>query len=206
MPRRDSLSVCRSRGTSTFATCPSRPSAAKEIRVFGLLGWLQDKWRDANGAWFVQSTRARRGFLLWPLFWFTIVALAISMAAFAVIGRVGAEGGGSLDVTKFSIVITAALGALALGHVYPESDVATAVGMHAHQSVTEFLVEARRVSAASAGKSEPLADRAPVSTSAGSGIAFDGAGKTTLVKLLTRLYEPTSGPSVSTIGTSVPSP
>ena len=117
----------------------------KEIRVFGLLEWLQDRWRTANGAWLVESTRARRRFLLWPLFWFTLVALAISMAVFAVIGRNGAAGAQALDVTTFSIVITAALGALALGQVYPESDVATAIGMHAHQSVAEFLESAGHV-------------------------------------------------------------
>ncbi|MEO7269837.1 MAG: ABC transporter ATP-binding protein [Knoellia sp.] len=115
----------------------------KEIRVFGLLGWLQHRWRTAYGAWLVESVRARRRFLLWPLFWFTLVALVISMAVFAIIGRNGAAGGEALDVTTFSIVITAALGALALGQVYPESDAATAIGMHAHQSVMEFLAAAK---------------------------------------------------------------
>lgn len=152
----------------------------KEIRVFGLLGWLQDRWRTANGAWLVESTRARRRFLLWPLFWFTLVALAISMAVFAVIGRNGAAGAEALDVTTFSIVITAALGALALGQVYPESDVATAIGMHAHQSVTEFLESAGHVPTTSALPGAPTeqADRARGVGAPGAG----GAGASASVK------------------------
>lgn len=156
------------------------PFGGKEIRVFGLLGWLQGRWRGANGAWLVESSRARRRHLLWPLLWFTLLALAISVAVFALIGRFGADGGTSLDVTTFSIVVTAALGALALGQVYPESDVATAIGMHAHQSVHDFLESAGHDGTlATEGAPAPVATAPDDARGKGAGtIRFEGVGFT----------------------------
>jgi ATP-binding cassette subfamily B protein len=113
--------------------------AAKEIRVFGLLDFLRGYWRDCYEEWLKPVWAARRRIYLWPFVWYTAWGLAVSGGVLAMLGRSAAEAGSSLTLTTFVMVITAALGALALGQRFPESDLPTAVGMHAYYSVQRFL-------------------------------------------------------------------
>jgi ATP-binding cassette subfamily B protein len=113
--------------------------AAKEIRVFGLLDFLRGYWRDCYEEWLKPVWAARRRIYLWPFVWYTAWGLAVSGGVLALLGRSAAEAGSSLTLTTFVMVITAALGALALGQRFPESDLPTAVGMHAYYSVQRFL-------------------------------------------------------------------
>jgi ATP-binding cassette, subfamily B, bacterial len=113
-------------------------NAAKEIRVFGLIGWLRDYSRRCYLEWLEPVWAARRRIFLWPFVWYTAWGLAVSAGVLALVGRGAAGQGGTLSLTTFIMVITAALGALSLGQRYPESDLATAVGMHAYHSVQRF--------------------------------------------------------------------
>lgn len=128
---------------------------AKEIRVFGLLDFLRGYWRDCYEAWLKPVWAARRRIYLWPFVWYTVWGLAVSAAVLGLLGR-GAAASGGLDLTTYVMVVTAALGALALGVFYPESDLPTAVGMHAWYSVTRFLTGVR-ASPAGRERDEPAA-------------------------------------------------
>jgi len=194
--------------------------AAKEIRVFGLVGWLRDYWRRCYTEWLEPVWAARRRIYLWPFVWYTAWGLTVSVGVLALVGRGAAGQGAALDLTTYIMVITAALGALALGTRFPESDLATTVGMHAYYSVQRFLARLEASPAAgdtSTGGEVPE----PVGTIHFDNVGFtypgerrrifhgldltieigrctalvgvNGAGKTTLVKLLARLYEPTEG-------------
>ncbi|WP_216651225.1 ABC transporter ATP-binding protein [Actinomadura litoris] len=199
------------------------PAAAKEIRVFGLIGWLRGYWSRSYRDWLAPLWNARRRIFLWPFVVFTGCGLAASLLAFAVLGSEAAGDRSALTLTGFVMVITAALGALSLGQGYPESDFPTAVGMHAYYSVQRFLRHidaareadmapparlggaARRESApirfenvgfTYPGERHKVLDGLDLTIPAGRCTALvgvNGAGKSTLVKLLARLYEPTSG-------------
>lgn len=198
-------------------------TAAKEIRVFGLLDFLRGYWRNCYEEWLKPVWAARRRIYLWPFAWYTALGLAVSVSVFAIIGDNAAGQGTSLKLTTYVMVITAALGALSLGQRYPESDLPTAIGMHAYYSVLRFLDRLAEIQVAAV---EPSGDPgtavpAPAGTIRFAGVSFaypgqtrkifdgldltleigkctglvgvNGAGKTTLVKLLARLYEPTEG-------------
>ncbi|MGW3959581.1 ABC transporter ATP-binding protein [Amycolatopsis sp. NPDC005003] len=130
-------------------------TAAKEIRVFGLIDFLRGYWRDCYQEWLKPVWAARRRIYLWPFVWYTVWGLAVSGGVLALLGNAAAEPGTSLTLTTYVMVITAALGALSLGQRFPESDLPTAVGMHAYYSVLRFLT---RLDESPATKDEP-ADR-----------------------------------------------
>ncbi|WP_214104004.1 ABC transporter ATP-binding protein [Acrocarpospora catenulata] len=193
-------------------TLAIQPAAGKEIRVFGLAGWLRDTLRGAYFDWLRPMWAERRRVYLWPFVWFGTWAL---IATGAVFGLVGATD--TLTLTTFVLVMQAALGALRLAEYYPESDLQTAIGMEAYDAVQRFAGRIEDTPAESAGP--PVPD--PVHTITFEQVTFrypgqsravfenldltipvgrctaivglNGAGKTTLVKLLARLYEPTSG-------------
>lgn len=112
-------------------------AAAKEIRVFGLMEWLRDYWHQCYLDWLKPLWAARRKIYLWPFVWFTIWGMVVTASVVAFVGRSAAHGSG-LSLTNFVMVITAALGALRLGEFYRESDLPTAVGMHAYDAVRRF--------------------------------------------------------------------
>jgi ATP-binding cassette subfamily B protein len=114
-------------------------NAAKEIRIFGLIGWLRDFWRACYLAWLKPLWAARRRIYLWPFVWFSAWGLLVSATVFALLGHRSAELRGDLSLTTFVMVSSAALGALRLGESYRESDLPTAVGMHAYESVRRFF-------------------------------------------------------------------
>jgi len=197
-------------------------NAAKEIRIFGLIGWLQDYWRSCYLEWLHPLQAARRKVYLWPFVWFTVWGWAVAASVLALVGHEAAAPDGRLTLTRFIMVMTAAFGALNLGEFYGESDLATAIGMQAYSSARRFI---RKVAAAEPGRSgaDHLAGEVPapvkdihfdrigfrypganqmvfeeldLTIPAGKCTALvgvNGAGKSTLVKLLARLYEPTSG-------------
>ncbi|MEO7259970.1 MAG: ABC transporter ATP-binding protein [Jatrophihabitantaceae bacterium] len=114
-------------------------NAAKEIRVFGLIEWLRDSWHEAYLVWLRPNWVVRRRIYLWPFILFTSWGLLVSATVFALLGRGAADPGTDLTLTTFVMVISAALGALRLGETYRESDLPTAIGMHAYDSVRRFV-------------------------------------------------------------------
>jgi ATP-binding cassette, subfamily B, bacterial len=112
--------------------------AAKEIRIFGLITWLREFWHSCYMEWLKPLQAARRRIHLWPFVWFTVWGVSASASALALVGYSAASSQG-LSLTRFIMVVTAAIGALSLGEYYPESDLATAVGMQAYKSARKFL-------------------------------------------------------------------
>jgi ATP-binding cassette, subfamily B, bacterial len=195
-------------------------TAGKEIRVFGLVGWLRARLRETHLRFLRPLWDARRGIYLWPFVWFSVAGL---VGTGAVLGVLGATAH-SLALADVVLVAQATLGMLRLAEHYPEADMPTVIGMSAWDAVRRF---ADRVDAHGDAAAEP-ADRPPRATvpEPVGAIRFDqvrfrypgqrrmvfdgldltipvgrctalvgvnGAGKTTLVKLLARLYEPTAG-------------
>ncbi len=194
-----------------------QPPAGKEIRVFGLAGWLADTLEQAYRAWLAPLWVARRRLYLFPFFWYAAVGLAATAAVFATIGAGAAH---RVTLTGFALVMQAGLGALRLSEFYPEADNQLALGMTGYEAIRRF---AARIEAYPTEVGEPTAAAVPdpvatlhfdhVSFTYPSGsrpvledldltvpvgrctavVGLNGAGKTTLVKLLARLYEPTGG-------------
>lgn len=195
--------------------------AAKEIRVFGIVGWLRDGLRAVRLKQMQRIWAERRRVYLWPFVWFALFGLLVCGAVF---GVVGAGGEHSITLTYFALGLQASLAALRLAEYYPEADLQTATGMRANDAIVDFaarvaavaertpLVRAGalepavpdlrntihfdQVSFAYPGSDRPIFDRLDLSIPVGRCTAIvgvNGAGKTTLVKLLARLYEPTGG-------------
>ncbi|PMR60322.1 ABC transporter ATP-binding protein [Verrucosispora sp. ts21] len=194
--------------------------SAKEMRVFGLHNFFVDFWRHSFLEWLALVWEARRRIYLWQFVRVTIVGLVIAGAVFAFAGRAGTDVTAGLTLTGFAMVMQAALGALRLGEYWPESDLQTALGMHAYQKVKLFregvaryagqavgdvaappapptgTIHFDRVSFHYPGDDRMIFEDLDLTIPIGQCTALvgvNGAGKTTLVKLLARLYEPTSG-------------
>ncbi len=196
------------------------PAAGKEIRVFGLAGWLAATYRELQMTLLGQIWSERRRIYLGPYLVYTAFGLAIAAVTLAAIGMTAAAGG--LTLTELAVSLQAALGALRLGESFPESDTQTQFGMFAYDGVQAFergvadfdekavQLEPRRdplclpareirleqIHFHYPGSDRPVLDGLDLVLPAGrctAIVGLNGAGKTTLVKLLARLYEPTSG-------------
>ncbi|MCX0241731.1 ABC transporter ATP-binding protein [Streptomyces drozdowiczii] len=208
-------------GNDYLRNLATSAEAAKEIRVFGLMRWLQDRLHSSYTAWLEPLWKIRRAIYLGPFLWYTLWMVLVSGAALAAIGTGAADGNAGQTLTVFAMVLQAALGALRLAEFYPESDLQTAIGMHAYEAVRRFTDHLDATPADAAGEMRgdevpepagvihfdhvtfryPGEDRAvfedldleiPVGSCTAL-VGLNGAGKTTLVKLLTRLYEPSAG-------------
>ncbi|HEU5126510.1 MAG TPA: ABC transporter ATP-binding protein [Glycomyces sp.] len=191
--------------------------AGKEIRVFGLVGWLTDLYRSTSRGWLDRVWAERRRIYGLPYLWYTGFGV---LAIGAVLVAVGATAGGSASLFELALVTLCALQAVRLGEFYPECDVQTQYGMISYEATRGFedLIAARSDAAGPLAAAETAADDAaiefrdvdfayaaaerPVFASLNltirpgrctAVVGVNGAGKTTLVKLLTRLYEPTGG-------------
>ncbi|PSL51932.1 ATP-binding cassette subfamily B protein [Saccharothrix carnea] len=109
-------------------------AAGKEIRVFGLAGWLRQRLRDTYLRFLEPLWAERRGIYLWPFVRFSVVGLVVTGVVFAVVGATARE----LTLTGFVLVVTAALSLLRLAEHYPEADLPTAIGMRAYDAVRRF--------------------------------------------------------------------
>jgi ATP-binding cassette, subfamily B, bacterial len=112
------------------------PGAGKEIRVFGLVAWLQARFSEAFLATLRPVWAARRRIYLWPFVWFAIWGLVVAAATFGMTGAAGADG---LNLTDFALVVQSFLGALRLAGHYPEADTQTAFGMISYDAVRRFV-------------------------------------------------------------------
>ncbi len=197
-----------------------RSGAAKEIRVFGLAGWLTDQYRRLTLDVLMPIWAERRRIYLGPYFLYTAFGLAVSGIALAVLGRAAALG--TISLTQLTLALQASLAALRLGEFYPEADTQTQYGMLALDGVQGFergvaafderaiALEPRRDPTARPhqeirfegvdfhypGSDRAVLDGLELIIPAGrctAIVGLNGAGKTTLVKLLARLYEPSAG-------------
>ncbi|MCE6996417.1 ABC transporter ATP-binding protein/permease [Saccharothrix sp. S26] len=194
--------------------------AAKEIRVFGLSGWLADRYVAAWEAVRDAYERARRRVYLRP--YLVLTSLGLLLAGGAMVHAAQLAATGRVGLTALALGVQAVALAIALGGYYPEADTSTQYAMLALTALQRLRDRLGELDA-----HQPPPGRAPVPAGTPtSALTFDhvgfhypgsdrtvldgielvlaagrctavvgvnGAGKTTLVKLLARLYEPTSG-------------
>jgi ATP-binding cassette subfamily B protein len=194
------------------------PPAGKELRIFGLTDWLSGRFRDAFLRTLTPVWAARRRILLWPFIFFASWGVLVAATTFGVIGAAGAS---RPNLTTFALVVQAFLGALRLASHYPEADTQTAFGMIARDAVGRFQqrmscqdadgqdvdgeqavpdpqreIRFEHVTFSYPGQSRPPLDDLNLTLPVGKCTAIvglNGAGKTTIVKLLARLHEPSAG-------------
>jgi ATP-binding cassette subfamily B protein len=194
-------------------------AAAKEIRVLGTLPWWRERGDQDSGSYLRPLWRARRRIRLALFTVYSLVVLA-GTAAVLVMLRDTADRGG-LSVLGLSLALQAILIALRFGVYFPEADNQTQDGMQARDPMLEIERATAQRSPGRLRPGGRAAGQAPVSGIAfekvsfaypGSGrsvlreldlefpagtstaiVGLNGTGKTTLVKLLCGLYEPSSG-------------
>lgn len=191
-----------------------KPLAAKELRIFGLAGWLDESFASAwhevmTDVWRERKEqRAKVGMI-------AVVTVAVYAGAFVIIGRAAARG--ELTVGELGVVATSlfTLGGLA---AMGNPDFELEYGSAALAAVPSLEAEVDDLPSA-AGQLEVggrpmheirfedvsfhypaskalVFDGLDLTIEAGRSLAIvgeNGAGKTTLVKLISRLYEPDSG-------------
>ncbi len=191
-----------------------RPSAAKEVRVWGLSGWLADRYETAWRGAMEPLWRARRPGR--AVLWLTTAAVvAANLASFGLLAWAAVRGDVALGA--LAVYTQATLGASS----FRAFDDVNMVLSNAAVAVPRVLALERRLtvepndatrsippsSPREAVRFEAVGFRYPGSDTAvlsrlkldipvGRSLAIvgaNGAGKTTLVKLLCRLYEPTRG-------------
>jgi ATP-binding cassette subfamily B protein len=190
------------------------PPAAKELRLFGLADWIVEGFRSSRRRLFElrwEATRLRQR----PVIWSLLLVLAANVIVFWSLGSAAAGGSLTLDrlVTFATAAVTTSMiafgglswalhgaaapaaavlrledamgraGALVQGH-------GPAVGMPARE------IRFRHVTFAYPTTNEPVLSGFDLTIPAGSSLAIvgqNGAGKTTIAKLLCRLYDPQDG-------------
>jgi len=110
-----------------------RAGAAKEIRVFGLAGWLSDHYRAPRMEILDATWAERRRIYLLPYLRYTAFGFVVAAIVLAAVGRAAATG--AISLTQLALALQAALAALRLGEAFPESDTATQFGMLAYDGV-----------------------------------------------------------------------
>ncbi len=190
------------------------PPAAKELRLFGLGGWVVERFRSrrrllADLRW--QATRLRQR----PVIWSLLLVLAANIVVFWSLGASAAEGslalgrlvtfasaGVSTSMIAFgglSWALDGASGpAAAVLRLQGAMETAGALVQGGHSAAGMPAREIRfcHVSFAYPSTGEPVLAGFDLTIPAGSSLAIvgsNGAGKTTIAKLLCRLYDPQDG-------------
>ncbi|HUP21360.1 MAG TPA: ABC transporter ATP-binding protein [Thermoanaerobaculia bacterium] len=190
------------------------PPAAKEVRLFGLAGWVIDRFqahrRRLHQLQF-EATRLRERPVLWSL----LLVLGANVAVFWALASDASAG--VLELGRLATFASAAVGTSAVafgglswaldGAAAPVAAVlrlrqsmpiagALARGARSTASLPAREIRFRDVRFGYPTSSEPVLDGFDLTIPAGSSLAIvgqNGAGKTTLAKLLCRLYDPQEG-------------
>jgi ABC-type multidrug transport system fused ATPase/permease subunit len=190
------------------------PPAAKELRLFGLAGWMVDRFRARRRRLFElrwHATRLRERPVLWSL----LLVVVANVVVFAAMGAAASDGSLALDrlVTFASAGISTsmiAFGGLSWaldGAAAPAAAVlrledsmgragAVASGARSAAGMPKHEIRFRDLGFAYPGTAEPVLEGFDLTIPAGSSLAIvgqNGAGKTTIAKLLCRLYDPQRG-------------
>lgn len=190
------------------------PPAAKELRLFGLARWTVEGFREHRRRLFElrwQATRLRER----PVAWSLLLALAANLVVFASLGVAGVEG--QLDLGRLVTFASAAVGTSMIafgglswaldGAAAPAAAVlrvepamaragALARGERSAAGMPARELRFREVRFAYPTGGPLVLDGFDLAVPAGSSLAIvglNGAGKTTVAKLLCRLYDPQGG-------------
>jgi ATP-binding cassette subfamily B protein len=101
--------------------------SAKESRIFGLTGWLTDRYDQTYTQMYDAVARRRREVYLAPFLVITAFGLGLTALVLVAAARAGASG--ELSLTGLALVLQSVTAALLLGSYYLESDVPTQYGM-----------------------------------------------------------------------------
>jgi ATP-binding cassette subfamily B protein len=193
------------------------PPAAKELRLFGLVDWVMDRFvnrRTQLHRLQYEATRLREKPLIWSLLLIILANVLVfwSLASSAMDGRIDLA-----HVVVFAQlavgVSTLAFGGMSWALDGASAPVAAVLRLEAAMAVQGALVPSqqtpkradglpareirfRNVTFAYPGSDRPVLEGFDLTLKAGSSLAIvgqNGAGKTTLAKLLCRLYDPQSG-------------
>jgi ATP-binding cassette, subfamily B, bacterial len=190
------------------------PPAAKELRLFGLAGWTVERFRSRRRLLFElqwQATRLRER----PVVWSLLLVLVANVVVFWSMGAAATDGSLALDrlVTFASAAVStsmiafgglswaldgAAAPAAAVLRLQEAMDRAGALvqGRSAAVGMPAREIRFRHVTFAYPSTGEPVLAGFDLTIPAGSSLAIvgqNGAGKTTMAKLLCRLYDPQDG-------------
>ncbi len=196
------------RQATYFRTLGLDLGAAKEVRVFGLGGWLADRFTACWQAGMGELLRRRDSRL--PLAWRTALLVGSYAAVLTVL--VDATLAGRVSITGLTIAIPAAIAMSGFGWsgdpqwtlagAAPAIQQALALSEPAPPRAgrdpdgPRVGIRFEDVSFGYPGRPDRPADRLNLCIPAGQSLAIvgaNGAGKTTLIKLLARLYEPAAG-------------
>jgi ATP-binding cassette, subfamily B, bacterial len=190
------------------------PPAAKELRLFGLGGWVIERFRSRRELLYRlrwQATRLRER----PVVWSLLIVLAANLVLFHSLAS-DAQGG-ALTLDRLVTFASAAVGASMIafgglswaldGAAAPAAAVlrleqamapagALALGERSAAGMPAREIRFDGVRFAYPATGEPVLEGLDLVIPAGSSLAIvgqNGAGKTTLAKLLCRLYDPQGG-------------
>lgn len=190
------------------------PPAAKEVRLFGLADWVVERFRTRRRRLFELRWRATR-LRERPLIWSLLLVLAANLVVFWPLGAAAA--GGSLALGKLVTFALAAVSTsmIAFGGLSWALDGAAAPAaavlrlreamdqggalVQGHRSAAGMPsreIRFRNVTFAYPATGELVLTGFDLTIPAGSSLAIvgrNGAGKTTIAKLLCRLYDPQEG-------------
>ena len=189
------------------------PPASKELRLFGLAGWTIDRFiarRTRLHELQYAATRLRERPVIWSLILVISANIAVfcSLASAAAAGRIGlgeavvyvqsAIGVSMIAFGGFSWALDGAAAPVA-AVLRLEPAMRPAGGLHSGNRPADAVpareIRLRDVTFAYAGGA-PVLEHFDLTIPAGSSLAIvgqNGAGKTTIAKLLCRLYDPQSG-------------
>jgi ABC-type multidrug transport system fused ATPase/permease subunit len=193
------------------------PPAAKELRVFGLAGWVMDRFVDRRTLLHrlqYEATRLRER----PLAWSLLLVGAANVAVFWSLASAGASGRLELGKVVAFAQVAVGVSAIAFGGLSWALDgaaapVAAVLRLEADMGARGALaaprqaprraevlpareIRFRSLTFAYPGGGRPVLEGFDLTVPAGTSLAIvgqNGAGKTTLAKLLCRLYDPQGG-------------
>ncbi|MFN8508534.1 MAG: ABC transporter ATP-binding protein [Dehalococcoidia bacterium] len=199
------------------------PPAAKELRVFGLVGWTMDRFianrRRLHDIQY-RATRLRER----PVIWCLLIVAVANGVVFWSLADAAANGSIGLDRLVVFAQVAVGVSTIAFGGINWALDGVSApvaaslrldtamaragalpVGTRAASGLPACEIRFRDVTFAYPGTETPVLEGFDLTIPAGSSIAIvgqNGAGKTTLAKLLCRLYDPQQG-AIEVDGTDV---
>lgn len=198
-----------------YRTLLAEPSAAKEVRVFSLAGWIERRFTDT---WSTAMTVVwRRRSEINAIVGFGVAALVLSHAL--VVGVLGHQAfTGALSIAAVTVYVQAIVGTAAVAEAgYQMSGVARAgrelenlveleTQFGGHTAVVDptsdrrpqvpVAIDVQNLRFTYPGGVKPVLDGVSLHVPPGQALAVvgvNGAGKSTIIKLLAGLYLPTSG-------------